>query len=113
MKKIKAIMFNLPIVIICYWFLCIFLTTTVFYSNNYELLNKIDSIIVFISITHFAFHNAKYKIQQAYPFIGMLSIILLQWYSYKVDLNWNVYMALFVVLLLVIFYFIYTDYELD
>jgi len=56
MRKIHKIMLIMPVIIVWYWLFCVlFFVKTVFYANNFEVLDTIDTFLVGLCGTHFIF----------------------------------------------------------
>lgn len=62
MKYLHKSLSNLPIIIVINWMICaLFLTSNEYYISNFELLDKIDTFIVYFSLMHFLWFNKWYS----------------------------------------------------
>lgn len=97
MKYLHKSLSNLPIIIVINWMICaFFLTKNEFYIHNFELLDKIDTFIVYFSLMHFMFFNKWYSFcKKTFCSTIILCIILNFCYNYiNADLYFYLYLAL-------------------
>ena len=78
MKFLHKSISNLPITIVIQWLICaLFFTKSEFYYDNFELLDKIDTYVVYFSLMHFMFFFGKYSTdKKIFASAVILSVIL-------------------------------------
>jgi len=78
MKFLHKSISNLPIIIVIWWLICALLfTKSEFYYDHFELLDKIDTYVVYFSLMHFMFFIGKYSTdKKIFASAIFLSIIL-------------------------------------
>lgn len=96
MKLLNNILRHLPIVIFSYWCLSLLFVYTDFWSENYYLINAIDTFLVGLSFAHFGLN---YKIYNKTSKI-FLSTFVVEIFLIKVDSDFSLKDELF--------YFLYT-----
>jgi len=70
---------NLPIIIVINWAICaLFFTHSEFYFNNFELLDNLDTIIVYLSLMHFLWMPKIYSKEKKYFIFTIISSIILR-----------------------------------
>jgi len=100
MKFLHKIISNFPIVIWVNWLFCfLFFTNLSFYKNNYELFDKIDTIIVYFSMMHFCiFINYYSRIKRMF-ILSIFMIIILN-FIYLDKQSTNIYYFLYITFIL-------------
>lgn len=78
MKFLHKSISNLPIIIVINWLICaLFFTKSDFYFDHFELLDKIDTYVVYFSLMHFMFLFKHYSLtKRIFVSALILSIIL-------------------------------------
>jgi len=78
MKFVHKSLSNLPIIIIIEWLICaFFLTNNKWYLQHFELLDDIDTYVVYFSLMHFMFFTNHYSLsKKIFVSTIMLSIML-------------------------------------
>lgn len=93
---------NLPYLIFLWWVFMFFLTDTDFYRNNFHVINFIDLPFIAFSLSHFIFHNKKYKLKKAiFVYCIVLVLILQNCYNY---IDENTYYAIYSTILILTIY---------
>lgn len=90
---------NLPIIIVIDWLICaLFFTRNKFYIENFEILDRIDTYVVYFSLMHFLFFNKWYsQTKKNFSIVIILSIILRLLSDY---LNTELYFYLYLSIIL-------------
>ena len=86
MKNLHKKISFLPILIVWYWLFCaVFLSKTEFYSDNFEVLDKIDTLTVMVSVLHFIFFNQYYNAFKLNYLKCIYFIILINFMYFYID----------------------------
>jgi len=78
MKFLHKSASNLPIIIVIEWLICaLFLTNNKWYSEHFEVLDDIDTYVVYASLMHFLWFYKWYSLsKKIFVYAILLSIIL-------------------------------------
>ena len=103
MKYLHKIISNIPIIICIDWLFCaLFFTHYDFYNKNFEILDKIDTIIIYFSLMHF-FIFTKFYNNSKKKFILTIFVIIILNLFYKSINEIGIYYYLYLALILMPF----------
>jgi len=102
MKFMHKSLSNLPIIIIIEWMICaLFLTNNKWYLEHFELLDDIDTHVVYASLMHFMFFTKHYSLSKKIFVSALILSITLRFISDFIDTE--IYYYLYYVIILMPF----------
>lgn len=101
MKHLHKSISNLPIIIIIDWLICaLFFTHSEFYNNNFDFLDKIDTIITYFCLMHFFLFSSYYdKIKKIF-ILTIFTIIILNFFYLEIEATGLYYFLYFASILM-------------
>lgn len=100
---------NLPIIIVIDWLICaLFFTHSEFYNNNFEVLDKIDTVITYFCLMHFFVYPNYYNNEKRLFILTIFIIITLNFFYLEIEPTGLYYFLYFASILMPFTYYTWT-----
>jgi hypothetical protein len=98
MDVLHKIFSRMPFFIVINWAFCyLFLVDNNFYAKNFDLINKIDSCLVLLSLIHFFFFDKFYK--KSAKFFVLCIFLIIQLTFLQLFINPDIYYFLYFIII--------------